>query len=147
MGSVSANIVHSAVMPEVLVEQDDRFLLVRGHENGETFWWPPGAYWVNAGTCDLHTTDPAVWVGTTLKDQIDTDVTSVALKAVSLIDVDHAPVLIYSATISGEPRPNDRLGFDQAAFFSVSDFPDSIGRDEVHGRWLRDLVASYADSG
>jgi hypothetical protein len=143
MGNVAANIAHSAVMPEVLVEQDNRFLLVRGQENGRTFWWPPGAYWINAGTCDLHTTDPTVWIAETLKDQIDVDVTSVVLKGVSLIDDSHAPVLVYSATISGQPHPNNQLGFDEAEFFSVAEFPDSIGRDEVHGRWLHDLIGTY----
>jgi len=76
-------------------------------------------------------------------NQIKADVKDVSLRGVSLIDVDHAPVLIYSATIAGEPQPNPSLGFDEASFFALSEFPEKIGRDEVHGRWLRNPIDSF----
>lgn len=143
MGALSAEITHSAVMPEVIVEQDDRILLVRGQEAGRVFWWPPGAYWIEAGTCDLNTTDPVTWVGATLKTQLNVNVTKASLRGVSLIDARHSPVLIYSATVIGEIAPNKDLGFDRAEFFSVADFPQAIGRDEKHGAWLRGLIDNY----
>lgn len=142
MGAVTATVSHSAVMPEVLVMRDDRYLLLRGQEKGLTFWWSPGAYWIEAGTCDLTTTDPHEWIRTTLRDQIEVDVTGAALRGVSLVDADHAPVLTYVVTIDGEPRPNARLGFDEVGFFAVGELPDRLGRDERHGQWLRDLLTS-----
>lgn len=143
MGAVSAEIAHSTVMPEVIVERDNRILLVRGQEADRVFWWPPGAYWIEAGTCDLNITDPVAWVGTTLKNQLNVDVTGASLKGVSLIDAKHSPILIYSATLSGEITPNKDFGFDRAEFFQLADFPQTIGRDEKHGAWLRSLIESY----
>lgn len=143
VGEVNATVSYSAIMPEVLVRRGNKFLLVKGREGEKTFWWPPGAYWMNAGTCDLRETDPGAWIKTTLMDQIKTDVKEVSLRGVSLIDINHAPVLIYSATIDGEPKPNPSLGFDEAGFFAFSEFPDNIGRDKVHGRWLRNLVGNF----
>lgn len=147
MGAVDASVSHTAVMPEVLVSRGDRYLLVRGTERGEVFWWPPGAYWVQAGTCDLTTTDPADWIRRTLQEQIRVPVSSVALRGVSLVDVDHAPVLTYAATIEGEPSPNPGCGFDRAEFFAPSEMPERLGRDEVHGRWLRSLLAAEHSAG
>jgi hypothetical protein len=143
VGEVNAKIAHSAVMPEVIVRRDDEYLLVRGYEKGDSFWWSPGAYWVNAGTCNLRETDPATWIAETLMEQIKVDVEDVSLKGVSLVDADHAPVLIYSAKIVGDPHPNPALGFDKVSFFAASEFPEKIGRDEAHGRWLRQLVDDY----
>lgn len=142
MGAVGATISHSAVMPEVLACREGKFLLVKGREGKDTFWWPPGAYWTNAGTCNLHETDPRVWIETTLMNQIKTQVKNVSLKRVSFIDVDHMPVLVYSATIVGEPEPNPSLGFDEVSFFAFSEFPSELGRDKIHGRWLRTLIDS-----
>jgi hypothetical protein len=76
-------------------------------------------------------------------NQIKTNVEEVALRSVSFIDVDHVPVLIYLATITSEPQANPSLGFDETSFFSLSEFPKNIGRDEVHGRWLRNIIGSF----
>ncbi|MGE0298732.1 hypothetical protein [Pseudonocardia sp.] len=97
---------------------------------------------MQAGTCDLTTTDPADWIRTTLAEQIRVPVTGVALRGVSLVDVDHAPVLTYEATSEGEPRPNPECGFDRAEFFAPAEMPARLGRDEVHGRWLRTLLGA-----
>lgn len=142
MGAVNTTASHTAVMPEVLVQRGDEFLLVRGTENGRTFWWPPGAYWMQAGTCELADTDPVDWIRHALRDQIEVEVSAAALRGVSLIDVDHAPVLTYAVTIEGEPQPNERMGFDRAEFFAANRLPTEIGRDRAHARWLRDLLST-----
>lgn len=141
MGAISADSGQSVVMPEVLVIEDDEVLLVRGHENGNVYWWPPGAYWLNSPICDLTRTEPSTWVEETLEDQIGTRPSQVELRSVAFVAPDHAPVFVYSAQLAGDPEPNSALGFDRAEYFSRNSLPDALGRDAEHGDWLRSMLA------
>lgn len=142
MGHLQSEISYRNVMPEIIVRRDNSFLLVQGVENGAVFWWPPGAYWVNAGTCDLQTTQPHEWIDGILEKQVGITNVSISLKGVSIINKDHPPVLIYYVEVCGKPIPNEQLGFRDAQYFETKDFPTALGRDEAHGSWLKELVSN-----
>ncbi len=143
MGNVGATATHLEVMPEVLVWGEDGLLLVRGQEKGRTFWWPPGAYWIDAGTCSLESEQPGDWIERVVADQVGVTVERSSLRGVSIIHPAHSPVLLYEVTVSGDPTPNRELGFDAAGYFPLDQLPSELGRDDEHGAWLKDVAASW----
>ena len=146
MGAV--NITHSfdSIMPELIVLDDNKFLLVRGEENGSEFWWPPGAYWINHAPCNLNEYQPSQWISDTLAEQLDVHASSIELLRVEFIAPDHRPVLVYKVEVKGSPKANERLGFIEADYFERDELPTNLGRDQEHGDWLRSLMADISGS-
>jgi hypothetical protein len=140
MGNLNYEVAFTKVLPEIIVRQGESILLVQGSENGAVFWWPPGAYWLSAATCDLTKIDPIDWINKILKDQVGLESACISLRGVSIIDQAHSPVLLYDVEVSGEPRPNERIGFRDAKFFERTNLPEALGRDHAHGAWLRKLA-------
>jgi hypothetical protein len=140
MGNVSTTSACDVVMPEILTFSADKVLLVHGKENGREFWWPPGAYWIVEKSCDLSREQPQDWVTRVLSDQLRVSTTDVRLRSVEFIQPSHPPVLIYEVRVEGEFQPSSQHGFDDAKYFPVASLPVNLGRDTVHGEWLKNLL-------
>lgn len=140
MGSVNAVPTSKVVMPEILMFAGSDILLVHGVENGREFWWPPGSYWVAEKACDLSVEQPQDWVRRVLGGQVRLELSDIRLRSVEFVAPVHPPVLVYEVRASGTPEPSVEYEFDAARYFPVSALPDNLGRDAVHGKWLRGLL-------
>lgn len=143
MGQIQKLASHKKIMPELLVFQDNRLLLVKGVEGERIFWWPPGAYWISEKICDLQLEDPYHWIQRVLLDQIGVKLREASLRSINIVAADHAPVFVYQVNIEGDPKPNISRGFLETAFFDSIHLPKILGRDEKHGSWLHDLLDEY----
>ncbi|MEH1970380.1 hypothetical protein [Nostoc sp.] len=130
-------------MPELLVFQDNRLLLVKGIEGERVFWWPPGAYWISEKICDLQVEEPKQWIERVLRSQVGVELAQVSLKSVNFVAVNHAPVFVYQVNVQGEPKHNTERGFLATDFFEQNNLPQNLGRDEKHGLWLHELLEEY----
>lgn len=140
MGTLSSAPVSDIVLPEILTFSADGVLLVHGAENGREFWWPPGSYWVAEKACSLAAEQPEDWINRVLRAQVGVPPTDIRLRSVEFIDRTHPPVLVYEARIAGVPEPSAAYAFDAARFFPVTKLPDNLGRDQLHGTWLKGLL-------
>lgn len=143
MGQTQSQAVHKKIMPELLVFQENKLLLVKGIEGERVFWWPPGAYWICEKICDLEIEEPKLWIQRVLQSQIGVDVEQAALRSVNFIAPNHAPVFVYQVQVVGKPQPNKERGFIDADFFESNNLPTVLGRDHQHGSWLHELLNDY----
>jgi hypothetical protein len=143
MGQIHTQASHTKIMPELLVFQDNRVLLVKGVEGERVFWWPPGAYWVCEKTCDLQVEDPKLWIKRVLNDQVGLDLLNASLRSINIVAPNHEPVFVYQVDVEGDPKPNQSRGFQETAFFESQHLPQVLGRDDKHGSWLHKLLHDY----
>jgi hypothetical protein len=143
MGHISASHNSGLVMPELLIRNGNRFLLVRGTERGREYWWPPGAYWLTEKACNLAVEQPTEWVERVLADQVNLVVHKMTLLHIAFVAPSHPPVMVFQLEVNGEPAPNNARGFDAAKYFSIDELPTVLGRDEEHGTWLRTMLKTH----
>jgi hypothetical protein len=143
MGQIQAKASHKKIMPELLVFNNHRLLLVKGVEGERVFWWPPGAYWICEKMCDLKLEEPKQWIQRVLHDQVGVALKRASLKSINIVAANHAPVFVYQVDVEGEPKPNTCRGFLETAFFDLNHLPKVLGRDDNHGSWLHDLLKEY----
>ena len=143
MGQIQPQASHKKIMPELLVFQNNRLLLVKGVEGERIFWWPPGAYWMCEKICDLQVEEPKQWIQRVLHNQVGVELKHASLRSINIVAANHAPVFVYQVDVEGEPKPNTDRGFVETAFFESNHLPNVLGRDDKHGSWLHELLEEY----